>query len=125
MISFCFGCNTCSGRYERSFQTAPKTITGGRCPSCGSASTYRDYPAEQGCQRSGEHGWPHESYAASVNPEQVEEAEKHCSENGVPTSYNPHTGDPIMRSRAHRKRFHRMMGLCDRDAGYGDAAPEN
>ncbi len=123
-MTYCFGCNTCSGHYERSFASAPEKITGGRCPECGSAATFRDYRTEQGGQRSGTHGWPKESWAAGINPEQVPEAEKHCADNGVPTKYNPRTGDPIMESRSHRKRFHELMGIADRDAGYGDAAPK-
>ncbi len=124
MTTYCFACDMCSKQFERDYSKSPGKINGGQCPECGSDSVSRDYRAEQGKQRSGGHGWPHASYAAGVNPAQAKEAEKYCQEHGVQTDYDGQ-GDPIMRDRSHRKKFHDMMGLCDLDAGYGDQAPQN
>lgn len=66
--------------------------------------------------------WPFESDAAGVHPDQVSEAQEHCRKHGVPTEFNPKTGNPVMRSRKHRREFHKVWGVKDRDAGYGDYA---
>ena len=61
-----------------------------------------------------------ESDAAGVQPNQVEQAQKRVAELGVPTEYNPQTGNPIFTSRKHRKEFCEAVGLFDRNGGYGD-----
>ncbi len=67
-------------------------------------------------------GWPMESDAAGVHPEQVGEAMAHAVSQGVPTEFNRETGNPIFRSRQHRNDFLKAHGLKDKDAGYGDYA---
>ncbi len=66
--------------------------------------------------------WPIESDAAGVHPDQVPEAIAHAASKGVPTEFNPRTGNPIFRSRKHRNEFLKAHGMRDRDAGYGDYA---
>jgi hypothetical protein len=66
--------------------------------------------------------WPMESDAAGVHPDQVKEAAAYAQQMGVPTEYNPKTGNPIFTGRNHRKRFCEISGLRDRNAGYGDAS---
>lgn len=67
-------------------------------------------------------GWPLESDAAGVHPDQVNEAMVHAVSQGVPTEFNPKTGNPIFRSRRHRNDFLKAHGLRDNNAGYGDYA---
>ena len=61
-----------------------------------------------------------ESDAAGVGVNQVERAQEHSVEIGVPTEFNPRTGAAIFRSRGHRKAYCEKVGLFDRDGGYGD-----
>lgn len=69
--------------------------------------------------------WPRELDGAGVNPDQVDEAMRIAKEKGVPTEYNRVTGCPIFRDQNHEKRFCKTFGYYNRNAGYGDAAPDN
>lgn len=69
-------------------------------------------------------GWPMTSNAMGVHPSQVRQAEEHSRRMGVPTHYTP-TGEPILTSRSHRRRYAHAIGMYDRNAGYGDPAPRN
>lgn len=83
----------------------------------------RDWQAEHRPKVRGKNmqpDWGYESDAAGVHPEQVPEAVAYCKQKGVPTEFNPKTGNPVMRNRSHRNRFLKVWGLRDRDAGYGD-----
>lgn len=68
--------------------------------------------------------WPMHSYALGVNPDQRGEAYEHSKEIGVPTQFD-RKGDAVFKSRKHRKDYCNAAGFYDRDAGYGDAAPDN
>lgn len=63
------------------------------------------------------------SVAIGVHPSQVEDAQREAAAVGVPTEYDPKTGDAIFTSREHRKRLCKALGYFDRDAGYGDPTP--
>jgi hypothetical protein len=66
-------------------------------------------------------GWkPIESDALGVHPSQINEAREDAIKKGVPTDFTP-TGEPILRTREHRKKYMQAYGFYDRDAGYGDA----
>jgi hypothetical protein len=65
------------------------------------------------------------SIALGVPPSQVEDAQREAAAVGVPTEYDPRTGEAIFTSRGHRKRLCEKLGYFDRDAGYGDPAPKN
>jgi len=39
---------------------------------------------------------------------------------GVPTQFDPRTGQAIFTDRSHRKRYLAARGFIDRNAGYGD-----
>jgi hypothetical protein len=85
----------------------------------------RDFQAEHAPKAQGRNvqaQWPYESVAAGVHPDQVPEAVAYCKAKGVPTYFNPKTGDPEMRNSRHRAGFHKIWGVKDRDAGYGDYA---
>jgi hypothetical protein len=64
------------------------------------------------------------SIALAVHPSQVEEASSDAVRKGVPTEFT-RDGRPIFESRAHRKKYFQAYGYFDRDAGYGDAAPQH
>lgn len=66
--------------------------------------------------------WPMASDAAGVDPSQIPEQMAHDAEAGVPTEYTK-TGEPILTSPSHRKRYMHANGLCDRNAGYSDPEP--
>lgn len=88
--------------------------------------TYRrDYRAEWRHHRDGEHSklWPMRSDAFGVGIDQVGEAAAHMKKMGVPTEFDPATGEAIFRSRGHRKRALQVEEMYDRDAGYGDPTP--
>jgi len=83
----------------------------------------RDFKADFGKQQFGDI-WPYASYAAGVSASEVPAMCKIDRENGVPTEYTP-DGDPIMRSKSHRKKYCEAHGLYDRNAGYGDPTPKH
>lgn len=64
-------------------------------------------------------GWPLESAAAGVHPDQVQEAMQEAAKRGVPTEYTK-KGRAIMRDRAHRRAFNKSHGFRDNDGSYGD-----
>jgi hypothetical protein len=68
--------------------------------------------------------WPIISDAMAVNPEHIGKAKAALKEHGVKTDYTP-TGEPILRSAAHRKAHAIAMGFYDRNGGYGDPEPRN
>lgn len=68
--------------------------------------------------------WPIESEAMAVDPEDIGKAREIAKRAGVSTEYT-RTGEPILRSAAHRRAHCRAMGFYDRQAGFGDAAPLN
>lgn len=63
--------------------------------------------------------WPIKSDALGVHPKQAREAEEHARQKGVPTEFTPQ-GQPVFRSREHRKQYCRAYGVYDRNGGYGD-----
>jgi hypothetical protein len=68
--------------------------------------------------------WPQASEAAAIDPSQVEEFKRFDREQGVPTEYLA-DGRPQFTSAAHRKKYCRIHGLYDRNAGYSDPEPVN
>lgn len=68
--------------------------------------------------------WPIVSEAMAVNPEQVGEAREILKRAGVNTEYTK-TGEPILRSAAHRKQHAQALGFFDRNGGYGDPQARN
>lgn len=80
----------------------------------------RDFKAEcQNTYRNTSEAWPYLSDALGVNPRQVEAAAKAAEEAGVPTNFHP-DGRAELRTRGHRRRLMKALGMRDRDAGYGD-----
>jgi hypothetical protein len=71
--------------------------------------------------------WPQVSMAMA-NPNMTEKElraeQQFLDRSGVPTEYTKHN-EPILTSREHRKRYMKAMGMHDRDAGYGDRAPNS
>ena len=69
-------------------------------------------------------GWPMESDALGVHPDQAQEFGQFLKERGVPTTVLPN-GNPVLASRKHRKEVCAATGMYDRNAGYGDQAPQH
>jgi hypothetical protein len=80
----------------------------------------RNLEAEHGPARGGCASWPMKSDAAGVHPSQSKEAYEHSVSVGVPTQFDPRTGQAIFTDRSHRKRYLAARGFIDRNAGYGD-----
>lgn len=64
--------------------------------------------------------WPMKSDALGVLPEQIPEAMEEARRHGVPTEFDPHTGEAILTSPGHRKRYAEMYGIYDRNGGWSD-----
>jgi hypothetical protein len=64
--------------------------------------------------------WPMRSDAAGVHPSQTGEAYSESVKLGVPTRFDPQTGQAIFESRSHRRDFLKAKGMFDRSGGYGD-----
>ena len=68
--------------------------------------------------------WPMESDALGVHPAQAKEYAEYLRSRGVPTEVNSE-GNPILVSREHRRQVCDATGMYDRNAGYGDKAPDH
>jgi hypothetical protein len=65
------------------------------------------------------------SQAAGCHSSQVEEFREDARRAGITgVDFKP-DGAAVFSSRGARKRYLQFRGLCDRDAGYGDAMPTN
>ncbi len=64
--------------------------------------------------------WPMKSDAAGIHPNQVGEFRKDSLRKGVPTDFDPKTGQAIFRSRSHRAKYLKAYGMHDKSGGYGD-----
>lgn len=66
------------------------------------------------------------SDALGCHPDQVDEFSKQAVDIGVPTQFDPHTGQAIFVNRQHRNRYMRALRkgegpkIFDRDGCYGD-----
>lgn len=67
--------------------------------------------------------WPMTSIACEVNPSDARLMMEKCEKYGVPTQYNS-MGQPVLESPGHRRRFLKLMGYHDRNAGYSDPTPD-
>ena len=65
-------------------------------------------------------GWPQHSDSAGCHPSQAGEYYEDSVRRGVPTQFDPDTGQAIFTSRLHRKKYCEARGITDRNAGYGD-----
>ena len=117
MPTYCFT-NGDGETIERSFpmDRIPRRI------HIGKVVYQRDLRKEHSHMRSGK-AWPQTSCALGVDRSQVKDAEKTLFEAGVPTQFDAR-GDAILTSRTHRNKVMNAMGMGDRDAGYGDRAPD-
>lgn len=86
----------------------------------------RDFVSDARSVKGQATGWPMVSQAMA-NPNMTEAERRaeqaHLERAGVPTQYTA-LNEPILESRTHRKKYMEAMGMHDRDAGYGDRAPE-
>lgn len=123
MPIYCFQCSLCSRVFEKLLKIDGRLTA--TCPECG-GDAERDFRSER-VQPScgGGRGWPMESYAAGVHPDQIPEAVRAYKAKGVEAEFNPKTGDMKWNSRKHRARCLKAGGYYDRNAGYSDPAPQN
>jgi hypothetical protein len=119
MPLYCFKCDTCGAYTEEHRSMAdsskPKPCVNEVCDSV----MRRDMQSEQSGRRSRCDTYPYPSDALGVNPSQVQQFMENDRKHGVPTEYTPE-GQPIMRDRAHRRRYCKLYGVVDRNAGYSD-----
>lgn len=66
---------------------------------------------------------PLASEALAVHPDDIPAAMERDRKHGIYCNYDAE-GRPILTSRQERARMIRSLNLFDRDAGYGDPAPE-
>jgi hypothetical protein len=83
---------------------------------------HRDFKTDFGKQLHADI-YPYPSTALGVHPDEIKHRMAFDAAKGVPTEYNSE-GDPIMRSKSHRRAFCRAHGVHDRNAGYGDPVPD-
>ena len=122
-MTYCYVCPKCGHKHEASVALAefkPEVD----CQMCGSDMGI-DLVAQHAKTVNRPGKWPMESDAAGVAVDQVSECAKYVAERGVPTEFNPKTGNPIFTSQNHRKRFCEVTNLYDRNAGFGDATPKH
>jgi hypothetical protein len=68
--------------------------------------------------------WPMRSDAFGVHPSQAAEAYRESVAAGVPTEFDPQTGQAVFRDRYHRKRaVEALSPMYDLDGGYSDPQP--
>lgn len=63
--------------------------------------------------------YPFAADALGVHPSQVAEAQADSETRGVSTDFTE-SGEPIMRSPGHRRRYCEAYGIYDRNGGHGD-----
>lgn len=121
MPNYSYKCEFCKRTMDK-FRTV---ATRNRRFPCGCGRRMvRDFSAEMGMVKVTPPGnWPMESTAMGCNPSEVARMEAHSREAGVPTHFNPETGDAILVSRTHRRQYAEVIGLIDRNAGPGDPTP--
>jgi hypothetical protein len=123
-MTYCYHCPECGNDMEvhcALAQFTPKRT----CPVCGFGDMGIDLVGQHQKTVNRPGKWPMESDAAGVAVDQVDECAAYVRERGVPTEFNPKTGNPIFTSQRHRKRFCEVTNLYDRNAGFGDATPKH
>lgn len=63
--------------------------------------------------------WPMTCEASAIHPDDRKKAMEAAAAAGVPTDYTE-SGEPVLTSRSHRRKFLEFRGFHDRDAGYSD-----
>lgn len=118
---YCYACK-CGNKIEKVLPLR-KFREHIKCPAC-SGQMNIDIAAQQKDIKSTGVGWPMVSDALGVHPAQAQEFGQFLREQGVPTEVLPN-GNPVLVSREHRKKVCAATGMYDRNAGYGDQAPQH
>ena len=119
MAFYSYTCAKCGKMQELAFGMTEEHPANTVCLACGGTAA-RDIAADlTGSARSTGKGWPLLSDAMGVHPDQIAEAREHAARHSVPTDFAP-DGRAILRSRDHRKRYGELIGMYDRNGGYGD-----
>jgi hypothetical protein len=64
--------------------------------------------------------YPMKSDAMGINPDEIEHARAAAIAMGVPTDFDPESGEAIFTGPAHRKKYCEAMGVLDWEGGYSD-----
>ncbi len=105
-------------------QTIERKFSMNRVPrrvTVGSRVFHHDITAELSRRKDICGNWPKKCDGTGVLPSQVAEASEQLASEGVPTQFAP-DGRCILESRGHRNKVLQVLGLHDKDAGYGDRA---
>lgn len=86
---------------------------------------FRDFVAESTGVASSCATWPKWDGSCGVHPKQAHEMMDYCAARGVTVEVSSKTGDAKLTSQKHRAQVHAALELFDRNAGYGDRAPQN
>lgn len=87
----------------------------------------RDVQAENNGHKSTPGTYPFASTAAGIDVDEIPEMRKIDAAGGCVTDYTtgPNGGDPIFTGPQHRKKYLKLHGLFDRNAGYTDPTPRS
>lgn len=89
--------------------------TADRCNICEVLESGQAYDGVEACRANK----PSKSLGAKVHHSQRQEAADYARKMGVPT-YFDREGHPEFESRAHKAKYLKIVGMVNRDGGYGD-----
>lgn len=119
MPVYVFTCDSC-GKVHDVFRPMRKSHLPHTC-DCGHLIEDQDYRGK--IQRgAADDAWPKKSDFCGVHPDQIAEVREYARDRGVTLEFD-REGNSIYRDRRHRKETHEVLGVYDRDAGYGDRSP--
>jgi hypothetical protein len=116
MPTYCYRCPNCDSTFEKN--TSIREMK--RELPCGCGRTlHLDLAAMNPSvgvreSRGRSQAYPYASYAMGVHPKQLPEAREQLARAGVSTDFTP-DGDPIITSRAHRRKVMKAVGMHDRN----------
>lgn len=119
MPNYCYKCAKCQERFVQNVPVRDRNSVA--CATCGTTAQ-RDWAQELGQPRLYRGQWPLASDALGVHPAQIAEARAMAEKHGVPTEFT-RDGRAILRDAKHRRRYARLRGYHDLNAGYSDPVP--
>jgi len=120
-MRYAYACK-CGNKLERTVPVS-KFRQNIPCKQCGGKMFIDIVEQQRNVRIVSNKNWPKESDALGVHPAQAKEFGEFLKHNGVPTTVLPN-GNPVLTSRKHRKELCAATGMYDRNAGYGDQAPQ-
>ena len=117
MPSYAYLCEPCEVRFEK-FLPVSQASRYPSCPKCGKRPI-RDFAQE----RFGGYEtkcWPMYSDAMGVHPSQASASSERAAQDGVPTKFDPKTGQAVFTGPEHYKNYCETYGYYARNGGYRD-----